>query len=223
MKNCDILLRIDNTTAISYVNRMGGVQYKHLNSVAQAIWLWCEERNIYIFASYIKSSLNIEADSESRKLNIDTEWELHNDSFIQLTFKLGYPEIDLFASRLNAKCRKYVSWKRDSYTYEVDAFTMKWSPFFFYAFPPFSLILKVLNKIISDKATGIVVVPIWPSQPWYPLFLSLCTCDVVILKPHENLLSSSFRSRHPLRKYLSLAASVLCGRLSTDNKYPNQP
>lgn len=27
--NCSILLRVDNTTAISYVNRMAGIQYPH--------------------------------------------------------------------------------------------------------------------------------------------------------------------------------------------------
>lgn len=27
LRKCEILLRIDNTTAIAYINRMGGVQY----------------------------------------------------------------------------------------------------------------------------------------------------------------------------------------------------
>lgn len=31
-KDCEILVRIDNTTAIAYINRMGGVQYPELNS-----------------------------------------------------------------------------------------------------------------------------------------------------------------------------------------------
>lgn len=45
-----ILLRIDNTTAIAYINRMGGV-FPHLNGMARIIWSWCEERHIFIFAS----------------------------------------------------------------------------------------------------------------------------------------------------------------------------
>lgn len=57
--NCAILLRIDNTTAISYINRMGGVQYPHLNSLARQIWLWCEIRNIWFFASYINTRDNV--------------------------------------------------------------------------------------------------------------------------------------------------------------------
>ncbi|XP_041975806.1 uncharacterized protein LOC121730731 [Aricia agestis] len=40
--NCNILMRVDNTTAISYINRMGGIQYPHLSKVARDIWQWCE-------------------------------------------------------------------------------------------------------------------------------------------------------------------------------------
>lgn len=221
-KNCDILVRVDNTTAISYVNRMGGVQYPHLNSIAKKIWNWCEERKIHIFASYIRSSLNVEADRESRNLNVDTEWELGSREFNNITLNFGVPSIDLFASRTNTKCPLYMSWKRDPFAYNIDAFTLDWSKFFFYAFPPFALILKTLNKIVFDKATGIVVVPHWPSQPWYPLFRSLCVEKILIFPPSKNLLTSPFRSTHPLHRHLSLAACVLSGKDSGDNQYQNR-
>lgn len=58
LSNCEILLRVDNTTAISYVNRMGGVQFPELSDIARDIWGFCEQRNIWIFASYIQSSDN---------------------------------------------------------------------------------------------------------------------------------------------------------------------
>lgn len=41
-QNCEILLRIDNTTAVSYINRMGGIKYPKLNAIAKKIWQWCE-------------------------------------------------------------------------------------------------------------------------------------------------------------------------------------
>lgn len=63
LHNCEILMRIDNTTAIAYINRMGGVQFAHLNNISQAIWKWCEDRHIFIFASYIKSTDNTDADT----------------------------------------------------------------------------------------------------------------------------------------------------------------
>ncbi|KAI8428150.1 hypothetical protein MSG28_002397 [Choristoneura fumiferana] len=158
-RNCTILLRIDNTTAISYINRMGGVQFPHLNELARQIWQWCEKRNIWLFASYINTKDNVEADKESRRTNPDTEWELSSSAFFRITKELGQPNIDLFASRANAKCPRYISWRKDSDAIGIDAFTMNWSHDFFYAFPPFSVILKCLQKIIHDKATGILVFP----------------------------------------------------------------
>ncbi|KAI8441961.1 hypothetical protein MSG28_005632 [Choristoneura fumiferana] len=125
--NCAILLRIDNTTAISYINRMGGVQFPHLNNLARQIWQWCEMRNIWLFASYINTRDNTEADEESRKLNPDTEWELSDLAFQKIIDHFGQPEVDLFASRANAKCQTYVSWKRDPEAFCIDAFTINWS------------------------------------------------------------------------------------------------
>lgn len=221
-RHCDILLRVDNTTAISYVNRMGGVQYPHLNKISSKIWKWCEEKRIFIFASYIPSSQNIIADAESRKLNIDTEWELGSKEFTKIVCSFNVPDIDLFATRVNAKCPVYISWKKDPFAHNIDAFTIDWSRFYFYAFPPFALILKTLNKIISDEATGIVVVPLWTSQPWYPLFMSLCIREIIIFPPSMHLLLSPFRSIHPLHRHLSLAACVLSGKASEGKRYRNR-
>lgn len=215
--NCEILLRVDNTTAVSYVNKMGGVQYPHLNEITQNIWKWCEERNIHIFASYIKSSHNIEADGGSR--NIDIEWELNSQAFHKIVNTFGKPDIDLFASRINAKCPRYVSWKPDPSAYNIDAFTVNWSNYFFYAFPPFALILKVLQKIINDGAIGIVVVPYWMTQAWFPLFKSLSVGEIIIFRPQKHLLFSNFRESHPLHSQLSLAASVLSAKPSLEDKY----
>lgn len=181
LSNGSILLRVDNTTAICYINRMGGIQFPHLNDLARSIWQWCEKCNIWLFASYINSLDNIEADQESRKLNIDIEWELSTWAFNNIMKTLGTPDIDLFASRVNAKCQRYISWKKDPDAVTVDAFTINWSKYFFYAFPPFALILKCLNKIINDKAPGILVFPHWPGQPWFPLLKTMITSEIIFL------------------------------------------
>lgn len=210
--NCEILLRIDNTTAISYVNRMGGIKYPQLNTLARDIWQWAEERNIWLFASYIASADNITADHESRIKNLDTEWELSNSAFRNLIKTFGIPEIDLFASRINTKCKLFYARLPDPDCSAVDAFTVDWGSKFFYAFPPFSLILRVLRKIVRDKAMGIVVVPQWSSQPWYPLFSSLLISELIIFEPAPNILLSPCRGRkHPQYKSLSLAAGILFG------------
>lgn len=46
LKDSDILLRTDNQTAISYLNRMGGTYVRKLNEEAEKLWKWCEKRNL---------------------------------------------------------------------------------------------------------------------------------------------------------------------------------
>lgn len=214
LRDCEILLRCDNTTAIAYINRMGGIKYPHLNVLSKAIWLWCEERNISIFASYIPSKENVEADYGSRITNIDTEWELSSSVFDRIVNKFGIPEIDLFASRTNRKVNLYCSWFKDPESTFIDAFTLNWKDYYFYAFPPFSIIARVLQKIVNDKAQGILVVPYWASQPWFPFFESLLTEPIMIFKPCKNLLLSPCRTlHHPLENKLTLIAGKLSGQL----------
>ena len=100
LANCDILLRIDNRTAIAYIKRMGGIKFRELSNLAKDIWMWSEERNIWLAESYISSKNNVTADFESRHFESETEFELSNKAFGDIRAKLGNPEIDLFAKRM---------------------------------------------------------------------------------------------------------------------------
>ena len=165
LEDCKILLRIDNTTAISYINRMGGTKLVIYHNLAKRIWQWAERRRITFFVSYIASKENTEADALSRIKNEDGEWELADSFFNKVIEKFGSAEIDLFAMRENSKCRLFCSWLPDKEAENVDAFTISWYDLKFYAYPPFALILKNLAKIRQDRASGIVVAPNWPNQP----------------------------------------------------------
>ena len=160
LRSCHILLRLDNTTAIAYINRMGGTQFPRLNKLSRQLWRWCEDRQLVVFASYVSSTDNWEADAESRLLEPETEFQLSSEAFDKIVHRFGSPAIDLFASRSNTKCRRFCSWKRDPGAEVVDTFTISWSNLQFYAFPPFSVILRLLQKIKSDGAEGIVVIPL---------------------------------------------------------------
>lgn len=213
LSSCEVLLRLDNTTAISYVNRAGGVRFPHLSGLSKKIWKWCEERRLWLKASYIPSAENTEADSASRNVNVDTEWELSGSVFSKIEEQFGSFSVDLFASRLNSKCKKFYSRFPDPQASSVDAFTVSWKDEKFYAFPPFALITCTLRKIINDQATGIVVVPMWPTQPWYPLFTSLLIEPTIVFNPHTKLLISPYsQENHPLASHLSLVVGKLSGR-----------
>lgn len=219
LHDCEILLRLDNKTAVAYINKMGGVRHAKLSKIARNIWEWCEIRNIWVYASYIPSSLNSIADAESRRNPNDTEYMLSSAAYSLITRKLNTPEIDLFASSLNKKCERFISWKPDPQALHIDAFTISWKHFFFYAFPPFAQIPNVLNKIINEKAKGIVVVPLWPSQPWYPIYNNLLCKEPIIFKPNKELLTSPYRQTHPLWGTLSLVAGILSGKCFDEEGY----
>ena len=138
---------------------------------------------------------------------------LNKVQFTEVVEYFGLPDIDLFASRLNAQLPRYITWQPDPSAENVDAFTVDWGPLWFYAFPPFCLIPKCLQKIRADKATGLLVVPNWPTQSWFPALQDMLTEKPLVLCRHAQLLVQpvSFMP-HPLHKHLDL----LCCRLSAN-------
>ena len=171
--NKHIRIQSDNTTPVAYVNAMGGIKSADCNDLAQQIWQWCRVREIWLSACHIPGSSNVDADTESRKTKSSTEWSLHSDVFADTNKMWGPFHVDLFASRLNFKVSAYASWKPDPGAKYVNAFYMSWKEHYFYAFPPFSVIAACLQKIDQDQATGVLVVPIWQTQPWFTTLLHL--------------------------------------------------
>ena len=75
------------------------------------------------------------ADKLSRELNDNLEWSLDREVFCKLIRKAGFrPQVDLFATRLNAQVQKFVSWKPDPQAWKVDAFAITWTGTKAYAF-----------------------------------------------------------------------------------------
>lgn len=77
VKNTHIKILTDNSTAVSYINNMGGVKSDDCNLISKKIWIWCIKHNIWISCSHIAGKKNIEADKKSRIFNDDLEWQLN--------------------------------------------------------------------------------------------------------------------------------------------------
>lgn len=137
------------------------------NSISRDIWGFCQEKNLWLYAVHIAGVDNSEADHESR-IKANTEWELPQEVFNRLDDDLGPFEIDLFASRLAHKLDKYASWIPDPFAAHIDAFSFDWKKYKCFAFPPFSLILKVTRKVLQENAQGLILTPYWTTQPWLP-------------------------------------------------------
>ena len=207
-----IKINMDNTTAICYLQHKGGSISQQCNVLAKDIWTFCIDRNIWLTAAHLPGHLNVLADERSRIFDDKTEWKLNASVFQSIVREFGKPAIDLFASRLNFQLKPYISWKPDPEACHVDAFTLDWSNIVFYAFPPFSIISQVIKKIEVDGATGILIVPDWPTQAWYPLLWRLLLAEPLRLNWQHDLVILPFRpGPHPLGKKLQLMACHLCG------------
>ena len=79
--NTHIRLQIDNTTAVSYINNMGGSHSLECNAKAHEIWLWCLSRHIWVSAVHLPGHMNTEADLASRVFHDQTEWQVNPDIF----------------------------------------------------------------------------------------------------------------------------------------------
>lgn len=206
----------DNTTAVHCINNMGTSHSDHCNDIAFEIWKCCREMGTWISAAHVPGKHNIEADFLSRNINMDAEWML-NPTLFEESLKLlnCKPTVDLFASRLNTQLKDYVSFYPDPFALAIDCFRMDWSSIkYFHAFPPFSMIARVLQKVKRDLAEGILVVPDWPSQPWFPVLVEYLIARPIKIAARENLLimPNNPLERHRLHKKMSLLVCLISGQ-----------
>jgi hypothetical protein len=75
-----------------------------------------------------------------------------------------------------------------------EAFALKWAGQRLFLHPPPHMITRALSKMRQEEARGILIAPVWKSQPWSPL-LSQLTRRSVILGPFETVMEVTPRFR----------------------------
>ena len=109
--------------------------------------------------------------------------------FENLNREFGELTIDLFATRINSKCRRYYSYSPEPEAANTDVFLCNWN-----TENSFSLISRVLQKIENENAEGILIVPTFTTQPCFPILLRL------LIKPHVKLPNSRDSLCFPFRR-----------------------
>ena len=170
----------DSTTAIAYINKLGTSHSELCHHITKQIWEWTEKKDIHIKATHIN------ADRKSRELSYDLEKMLCSKSLHKsLKILKINPEADMFASNINYQFHTYFSYMADSKAKTVDSLTVSWHSLKFYAFPSFSRISRTLKKIKAEKAEGILVVPYWQNQAWFPVLFKMLI-DIPVLTTLEK-------------------------------------
>ena len=178
----------DNTTAVSCINHLGTSHSKEINFLVTGLW------DFWITVAHIPGKQNVVAEFESRKGHNDTGWALAQTVYVT-------PSIDLFD--LNYKCKPYVAFRPDSEAQAINTFHISWGNMCFFAFP----------KISEEKATGVIVIPYWPTQSWWPYLTNiLINCPLMLPSTQTTLmLPSDPQKIHPLQKTLRLLMCHLLG------------
>ncbi|KAG8536681.1 hypothetical protein GDO81_025866 [Engystomops pustulosus] len=177
-------------------------------SLTRQIFLWAEDHVLSISATHLKGTENTTADFLSRRKILPNEWCIKEEIFQYLSSLWGEPQIDLFATKRNSKCRHFFSLEKGETRNRLDAFSHSWNTTLAYAFPPIPLIARVLEKIYLEKTQTIFVCPNWPKKSWYPILKRMSTQDPVILPVSEDLLVQGPIS-HPDPGRLQLSAWIL--------------
>lgn len=122
------------------------------------------------------------------------------------------PHIDIFASRMNKRLHRFYSFRPNPKPESINAFAVDWCMFKFCCFPWFSCIGRVLEKIIADKAAGMMVVPGCINQYWFIMLQDLFIKKSSVIPPSEDqlILPNQPLTRHSLsRNFEMLACLVL--------------
>ena len=215
LSDCKIRVLTDNLVALSYVNRYGG-KVPSLVELTTQLHNFALERRIVVVAEYIPGELNTEADEVSRLENDTLEASLHQEAFKLINQEWGPLTLDCFASMANAKLPDFVSWRPDPMAAYVDFFSQPASrKELLYAYPPFILIGRLLQKMRLEQLDLVLVAPVWPAQAWWPTLMASMV-DFPLLLPRIPGLFSTPRSseEEPLPPRWWMIACLVSGRPS---------
>ena len=188
-----VSLFADNTTALSYLRKQGGIHSATLSAVAQTILRLCEHHRVRLVPQFIPGTLNVLADSLSRRSQVlGLERTLCHQAFREL--RLWPATIDLFATPMTACLPVYFLPMSDPQSAGTDAMMQSWDGLQAYAFPPFGLLHRVLSKVWSSRWW----LQCWPQHPWFPDLLvavpvSLPQWRDLLRQPHFHRFHQNLR------------------------------
>ena len=197
-------IRSDNAVTVYNLQRQGaGIA---LLKMTRAIFSTLQSLDIRIRVSHIPGLENVTADALSRMDktgDFALKPEVYQRAIGMMQLK---PTIDLFAHARNAKCTRFVALPGPlgvgaSY---LDAFEMgTWRDLGLpYLFPPIALIGRVLQRVQEEGVEAVMVVPRWPSQPWWSLVRAMTWKNLELGKEKDVLVPGPLMSSGPTKKEL---------------------
>uniref|UniRef100_A0AAV2IU46 ribonuclease H n=1 Tax=Knipowitschia caucasica TaxID=637954 RepID=A0AAV2IU46_KNICA len=175
-----VMVRSDNTTVVSYLNRQGGTRSPALHRMATVTLLWAALHLLSLRARHVPGVRNVGADRMSRGGPLQDEWGLAPRVAAEIWRRFGRPVVDLFASAENAQCPSWFALRAaDEPPLGVDALAhYPWPGGLLYAFPPVRLLPVLLRRIEQERRRSVILVaPDSPHARWFPFLRGMAVME----------------------------------------------
>jgi len=176
-------VRLDSMVAVYYLRRGGG-RIPELFALTQGIDS-IRSLDTMQFQHVLRDD-NKEADLESRRHKTRADWRLSPRVWRAAVrwFGQGTPIIDLFASAANRQVPAYIDRTQN-------ALHHPWPPRdgLLYANPPFHLVGPLLRRLRWESRLYhlLLVLPVWPTRPWWTSVFELLVAPPQVLPPAPDL------------------------------------
>jgi len=195
LKNCTVHIHTDSQVALSYLVSLKGGRMRHLYQIMKPLWTMVNKKNILITAQWIATELNTLADALSRKKKGKGDFSLNMKTYRKICHHFNLqPTLDCFATRMNRRVKKFMSWTPQPEAFRVDALTTRGLDLapkeVLWCHPPWKLIPKVVKwlslVVQQSKRSGLLLTPHWPGAPWWPYLLKEAT-QTLLMPPQQGL------------------------------------
>ena len=160
-----VRLVTDNMSVMAVINK-GTSASPRLMRIYRRIVELCLRYDLSLQAEYIPTLLNVIADHFSR-LDPSFEWSLPRRIYDEAEKLFGKRTCDRFASPQLTWCQNFCSLVPGDNSLG-DAFNLPWRGEKNWICPPISLVARVVDRLATEGAEAVVIVPYWPSAVWFP-------------------------------------------------------
>jgi hypothetical protein len=215
LKDKQVLLCTDNQNCVRIVEN--GSTKSRLHEISIKIFNLCLKENISLLTEWVPRSQNEIADCISKFCDVD-DWGVSDDFFCFMDDLWGTHTVDRFANHYNNRILRFNSRFWVPETEAVNAFSCSWAGENNWLVPPISIVPQVINYLEKCKAKGTLIIPNWPSAPFWPMLFG----DNSIKKAHilDILMFSSgqdifvqYLNKNTILVRISIVKSLLLGSI----------
>lgn len=185
LRGTQLLWRSDNASVVWGVTNWKSSS-PEMNAGLRRLYELCHDMNLRIVTQHVPGVENYRPDFLSRWVDPE-DWKCNPLVFSAVCSILGPCQVDAFASSENHLLPRW--WSRFPATdcEAVDALRQDFTSARCWCNPPFSLLLPLLRRIMSQRASAVVILPVWPAQAWWPLLMELLVHPPLLLPDASDL------------------------------------